>query len=417
MRSFLLTFSCFLAVSSFASSIMGLDALGSDDINGASAAMAGSGYAGNAKTSEADVSMINPARLAYNKKVSFSANISYQMVSAATKEGSFGSSSITIPSFYLAFPIDKFGAFSLGLWQHYSSDFDVELSDSAASQQATLDYQGSLFEFTPSYAIKLPFWHRLSLGGTAHFVMGNNKRTLTLGPDNSEVSEDDSWATNSSEVTDVVDGTWSILNHPAYYTLSAQYRGKMASIFFSYTTSYSLVNKMEYQLQMSQLDTLSPTKKSRQIDVPVTLATGVSYRLAKQHFIMLDFMWKPWKNDIPNISGSWNMPDESSVGTEFLFSIGYQRDGSTIFYDSFISRMTYRAGAWYKSDYLEDVSEVGGSIGLGFPLGKRGTVVDLALQAGFRSSESDAYLDETFIGVKIGLIGVGAWGNQQQAGR
>ncbi len=36
--------------------------------------------------------------------------------------------------------------------------------------------------------------------------------------------------------------------------------------------------------------------------------------------------------------------------------------------------------------YLKDVSEVGGSIGLGFPLGKRGTAIDLAIQGGVRSS-------------------------------
>lgn len=239
---------------------------------------------------------------------------------------------------------------------------------------------------------------------------------LTLGPDNSGVSESDSWATNNSEVTDVVDGSWSILNHPAYYTVSAQYRGKMASLFFSYTTGYTLVNDMEYQLQVSQLDTLAPTKMSREIEVPMTLASGVSYRLAKRHFVMLDFMWKPWKKEIPNMAQSWDLPNETLVESEFLISVGYQRDGSTIFYDSYLSRMTYRAGAWYKNGYIKDVSEIGGSIGLGFPLGKRGTTIDVALQGGVRSSKSETYLDETFIGVKIGLMGLGSWGNNERSG-
>ncbi|HOG69520.1 MAG TPA: hypothetical protein PK366_09085 [Fibrobacteraceae bacterium] len=192
MKTLLFALGCLFTVSSYASSVMGLDALGAEDVSGASAAIAGSGYAGNAKASEEGVSMMNPARLAYNKNVSFSANLSYQMVSASVKNGSLGTQSITIPSFYLAFPMGQFGAFSLGLWQHYSSNIKLELSDSLNSQQATLEYQGSIFEFTPSYAIKLPFWHRLSVGGTAHFVMGNNKRLLTLGPDNSAVAEEDS---------------------------------------------------------------------------------------------------------------------------------------------------------------------------------------------------------------------------------
>ncbi len=59
------------------------------------------------------------------------------------------------------------------------------------------------------------------------------------------LQKEDSWATNNSDVTDAVNGSWSILNHPAYYTLAAQYRGKTASIFFSYTAAYTLVNDMK----------------------------------------------------------------------------------------------------------------------------------------------------------------------------
>lgn len=413
MRYFLLALGCALTITSQASSMMGLEALGSEDVSGASAAIAGSGYAGNAKASEEGVSMLNPARLAYASNVSFSVNLFYQMTSASVEKGSLASQSMTIPSFYLAFPMGNWGALSLGLWQHYSSDFKTELKDTVTKESAILQYQGSIFEFTPSYAVKIPFWTRLSVGGTMHLVMGSTRRSLTLGPDNSGIAEGDAWATTSADVTDAVEGSWSVLDHPAYYTISAQYRGKMASLFFSYTTPYTLVNELEYNLQLSQLENLTPTKKDRQIDVPATLATGVAYRFAKQHFLMLDFMWKPWKTNIPNISGSWDLPSETLVESEFLASIGYQRDGSTIFYDSFVSRMTYRAGAWYRNDYLKDVSEVGGSVGLGFPLGKRGTTIDVAFQGGLRSSKSEAYLDETFIGIKIGLMGLGSWGNQR----
>ena len=52
MKTLLFALGCLFTVSSYASSVMGLDALGAEDVSGASAAIAGSGYAGNAKASE-----------------------------------------------------------------------------------------------------------------------------------------------------------------------------------------------------------------------------------------------------------------------------------------------------------------------------------------------------------------------------
>lgn len=49
MKYLLFILGCLFTVSSYATSIMGLDALGAEDVSGASAAIAGSGYAGHAK--------------------------------------------------------------------------------------------------------------------------------------------------------------------------------------------------------------------------------------------------------------------------------------------------------------------------------------------------------------------------------
>ena len=56
--------SALLCVSSFSfASMIGIDALGEEQIAGGSAAMAGRGFAGNAMTGEAEgVSVVNPAR-------------------------------------------------------------------------------------------------------------------------------------------------------------------------------------------------------------------------------------------------------------------------------------------------------------------------------------------------------------------
>ncbi len=392
-------------------SVLGLEALGFEDMSGASASLAATGYAGNAKIEEG-VSMLNPARLGFNKSVSFSANLEYQLTSISTKKSSFSTNSISIPSFYLAFPMGNLGAFSMGLWQRYTSILKYDLKDSVAGNDLKIEYQGSIFEFTPSYALKLPFWYRLSVGGTAHIVMGNNQRSMELGANNSLLNESDVWATNNASITDIAKGSWDILNHPAYYTLSMQYRGKRSNMFFSYTNGHTLINDLEYRFQESELDTLIPSKTSRKIEVPVTVATGISHRFLKEHHLLLDFMWRPWSKSIPTLAGGYALHDSVKVQEEYLLSLGYKKEGSGVFYESYLSRMSYSAGVWHKKHYLRGVKELGASLGLGLPLGRRGTVIDLAFQGGKRSSSSKYHASEAFVGFKLGLMGLSSWGNK-----
>lgn len=395
---------------SFAGSMMGLDALGKEDPVGATGAIAGHGYAGGAKTGDGYV-MINPSNLAFEERVSFAVTGDYEVTQADAGK-TYTNSTLNIPSFYLSFPIGDFGALALGISQHYSSNLDVESKDSVRAEHAHLEYAGSVFEFVPTYAIRLPFYRYISLGASMHIVAGSNERSLTLGPDNRKIDKNDAWATNKSEVTDIVKGDWET-ESVGYYTLSAMYRGRLASMFFSVTTPYTLVNNVSYDLRFSQTDTLERYDDKRKIKVPLTLATGIDYRLAQIHHVMLDFSIRGWDEDVENISGSWNIPEKTETQTEFMASIGYQRDGSKLFYDKYLKRMQYRAGAWYRNWYIRDVYEIGGSLGLGFPLGARGTMIDIAFLGGMRDKGSSSEWFENFFGIRATLMGVGSWGNKK----
>lgn len=402
-----------LVASSFAGSMLGLDALGKEDFAGATGAVAGHGFAGGAKTGDGVV-MGNPSNLAFEDKVSFSVTLDYELTEAEKSDYAYKNSSLNIPSFYLSFPLGDFGALALGISQHYSSNLDVKSSDSSRSQDVHLEYAGSVFEIVPIYAVRVPFFRHLSLGAAMHIVSGSNERSLTLGPDNSGIADEDAWATNKSKVTDVVKGEWSS-EEAGYYTFSAMYRGRLASTYFAMTTPYTLVNKLSYDLQFSQRDTLERYKDKRKIEVPLTLAAGIDYRLAQVHHIMFDVTARHWDEDIENISGSWNIPEKTKTQGEFMAAIGYQRDGSKMFYDKYLKRMQYRVGAWYRDWYIKDVYEFGGSLGLGLPLGARGTMIDIAFLGGMREAGSSGEWDEKFFGIRATLMGVGSWGNSRSS--
>ncbi|SMG21811.1 hypothetical protein [Fibrobacter sp. UWB13] len=404
--------SALLCVSSFSfASMIGLEAMGQEQIAGGSAAMAGRGFAGNAKTGDAEgVSVVNPARQAFDTKVVLNLNFLLDVSTADRSNSHFTKTNLSMPSMNLSFPMGDFGAFGVSLWQHYAASMREDFENQEENQKAKIEYQSSIYELVPTYAIRLPFYRAISLGASAHFVMGSYTRELTLGPDNSEIDEADAWATNNTDVSDYVNGDWEIKNHPAYYTFAAQYRGRMASYFFSFTTPYTLQNELEYNFRYSETDTLVPAKHTREIRVPAMLATGVNYRFNKRHNVMADIAWRAWNKDIENAAGSWNLSKVTKTQNDFNISLGYQRDGSDIFYESYWNRITYRAGVWFKNWYVQDVSEIGGSIGAGFPLGRKGTMLDLSIQGGVRLTDDDRNWSESYIGIRLGLLGVGSWG-------
>ena len=239
--------SALLCVSSFSfASMIGIDALGEEQIAGGSAAMAGRGFAGNAKTGEAEgVSVVNPARQGFDSKVVMNLNFLLDVSTADRSNSHYTTNNISMPSMNLSFPMGDFGTIGVSLWQHYASSIREDVENEEEDWNSSIEYQSSLYELVPTYAIRLPFLRPVSLGASAHFVIGSFTRNLMLGPDNSEIAEKDSWATNNAVVSDYVTGDWEIKNHPAYYTFAAQYRGRMASYFFSFTTPFTLRNELE----------------------------------------------------------------------------------------------------------------------------------------------------------------------------
>lgn len=405
---------CVLTGLSFGSMI-GMEALGEEQVLGGTASAAGRGFAGNAKTGDAEgLSVVNPARLAFDTKVVFNLNFLLEVDAASNDENSYVARNIAIPSFNLSFPMGDFGAMGISLWQHYSASMNEESEDEETSNKTKVEYQGSVYELVPSYAIRIPFLRAVSLGGSAHFVMGQNSRSLVLHNNLEELDKSETWAVRKTSLSDYVEGFWEIKDHPAYYTLALQYRGRLASYFFSYTTGYTLSNELEYDFRFSEIDSLANHRHTREIDIPAMLATGISYRLNKRHNVMMDLQWRAWDNDVENIGGGWSIPEVTKTQSDFMVSLGYQYDGSSLFYDPYWKRINYRAGAWFKNWYVKDVYEAGGSLGAGFPLGRKGTTFDLAFQGGMRFADVDNEWDEAFFAIRIGLTGIASWGQNRR---
>jgi long-chain fatty acid transport protein len=139
-------FGLIVFLAAFASaSMIGVDALGEEQTVGGSAGAAGRGFAGGAKTGEAEGFVVtNPARIAFDTKVVFNLNFLMEFYSAESHGQSYFNEGISMPSFNLSFPMGDFGALGLSLWQSYSSSFSEEVLDSARNADAKIEYQGSV---------------------------------------------------------------------------------------------------------------------------------------------------------------------------------------------------------------------------------------------------------------------------------
>ena len=141
MKKFLGIILCLVAFSS--ASMIGLDALGEEQTLGGMASMAGRGFAGSAKTGEAEgLSVTNPARMAFDTKVVFNLNFLLEFYTAERHGDSYFTKNLAMPSFNLSFPMGDFGAFGVSLWQHYSSVMREEISDSASSADQQQGHYG-----------------------------------------------------------------------------------------------------------------------------------------------------------------------------------------------------------------------------------------------------------------------------------
>ena len=157
--------SALLCVSSFSfASMIGLEAMGQEQIAGGSAAMAGRGFAGNAKTGDAEgVSVVNPARQAFDSKVALNLNFLLDVSTADRSKSHYTKTNLSMPSMNLSFPMGDFGTFGVSLWQHYAGSMREDFENQEENQKAKIEYQSSIYELVPTYAIRLPFYRAIIL--------------------------------------------------------------------------------------------------------------------------------------------------------------------------------------------------------------------------------------------------------------
>ncbi len=135
--------------------------------------------------------------------------------------------------------------------------------------------------------------------------------------------------------------------------------------------------------------------------VPVSFRGGLSWDMPSGFLIAADYGVQNWKNiDNPKNESALYLDNHS-----FNFGVEYSARKRT--YKSYLRRIKYRAGLFYNTGYLKIKSvrldEKGFTAGLAFPLGNRGSFLNVGYENVVYGNDRKGLLKETLHTVRIGL--------------
>ena len=340
----------------------------------------------NAATVRNGFAPLNPAANAFESKTKFGVTIQYESTSAQSEKNSISLNSFDISSMYMVLPFGSWGAFGIGLNQKYSTSHRLELEDETSN--ISLLSRAGLYELTPSYSIRLPFFlSDFSLGTSYRIFFGNSYSTITRGKSNDW--GEDSWMANNVLITDRERGSYiSDDNWWRNFGYSMHFHKKSIDYFVSYFPSVQMQKDIRENVQFSNTDTLQTSKRTEDFKLSKYFASGVHYRF--------------WQNQ--NLSLVYERKNESFSGLA-----EYKIIGTGFNYSPFFKRNNFGLNAWYAEKYLKDVNEYGISLLSDMWLGRRGTLIGLSFFGGYRQAK-EPYWDELFFGFELNLTGVGNWG-------
>ena len=372
---------------SYGASLIGADFWGLDRAP-QNAAIIGSGF-----------SALNPAINAFENKTKFGATIQYEHAQAQNGENAISLNSFTTPSISMVLPLGFLGTFGIGLEQKYLTNNRLELMDTALNSNILFSSRVGIYELAPSYSVRFQsFLGDFAVGTSYRILFGNSYYFLKRGRSDDWGKEfwmaRDSIAIKKTGRFETDSDWWRSFGY------SLHFHRKTADYFISYFPSVQMQNTTRENIQFNDRDTLQSTKKVETFKLPKRFASGVHFRF--------------WQNqDFSFVYEQQNFEENDLTQKALSCFAEYRITGTGLYYSPFFARNNFGANAWYAEKYLRDVKEYGASLFSDLWLGRRGTLVGVALFGGYRQAEKP-YWDEPFFGFRLSLTGVGNWGTSSR---
>lgn len=370
---------------------------------GINAGMGGVGYAVNNKM---QINPKNPASYAAMDSLTFLFDIGMSVETDWVREGSLKETKTTANFDYAVaqFPIGKHFAASFGIVPF--SKVDYEYGRNINFGEYSNYGEGGIHQVYVGLAAKL--YKNLYLGVNASYLFGNVTHSTSVIP-SSAYNVVAMIAQSKMHITDYkidfgVRYTQAI-NDKHSLTIGAVYSPRKKMLGKRYNDLYQLETSGETSLTV-QSDTTSLKDINEMAE---TYGVGLGYNWGDKLILGVDFAYQPWSqvSFLPvwkttyteeTLKGNFNDRYRVSVGAEYKNALY-----STKYYD----RIRYRAGLYYEKSYVRvennSLSEIGASIGLGLPIMRDKSLVNLSAQYFHRKLTPQSKVVENGVIFSIGI--------------
>lgn len=343
----------------------------------------GMGNAGSALVQKHGASWNNPSKTAFNEFTSFELNFSTGLNYLSEENGHSNTiGSGQVPYIALSHPMGSYANLSLAYTSRFQKKFDLQSPSNSTNQSEKVEYKSGTSEIMVAFAYT-PH-PRVALGLGYHRFFGAEKQIRSLSVDQVDFEQ------LSGDTTQTRYLGW-------YPSFSVTYRTKPVDI----AARLDIPLEIEKETIRGITNIIDEEKSTETLQAPAYYGLGLNYKLTPYQHLLADAAFTFWDNKI-----------DSDLNTSFQTALGFESLGKGGRFDSYRSKIHWRAGAGYKLHYFDHLSDTYLSGGLGLPIGQRGNIFDLALVAGHRGWGQET--QDTYLQIYFGLTGLSRWGQNSR---
>lgn len=376
---------------------------------GRTVAMGGAGIALNSKLM---LNSLNPASYAALDSMSFLYEIGiradFSEYSSSNTDGVHNERKINFDYFNIAWPVTRWWRMGIGILPKSNVGYQFALnSEGSNGVKSTQEFIGkggvNRFNFTQAF---IPF-ENLYLGVNASYMFGEieNSKRVYLGQIASMNYFEDEILTVKDVFFDLGLQYTAKLSKNNQLTLGAIFNTKS-----SIRTDRELIKKTVSSNGGQNIISGDTVKTS--FDYPMTWGVGLAYQYKDKLTLSVDYSKSLWsESDFLGINEGFNDEQKYAAGLEFTPDRGSLRN--------YFKTMTYRFGGYYKKTYLpvqlgERINDYGITFGVGIPMRRTATNINVAFELGQRGTLSNNLVKEKYARVCVSFSMFSRWFYKQK---
>ncbi len=381
----------------------GLGQLNDKNVNSAAMGMGGLSVATH------DPTALNPANPAsygsldsssFLFEIGVAGNITTLKTTALSESGY----DATLSYIFAGFPITRWWKSGIGIMPYSKIGYNIE------TLVEVDNFSNVVHSFNGDGGLNQVFWgngfnvtNKLRAGINITYLFGQSSRS-------SMVYYPDSVFIFGTKVESKLRGGGFIFDYGVQYDININ-KTTQATIGVTYANEFNLNATRTYLSKTltggfgdeveSVKDTIEYiTDEKGTIVIPQRFGVGVVVKKEGRWLVGMDFEWQNWKEfAVYDIADTLINSFHITLGGEFMPK---HTNISSLF-----KRMTYRGGIRYNQSYLKfgetRINEFGISFGIGFPMKKSKTGLELGVEFGKRGTTNNSLIQEDFMNMSLGI--------------